>query len=91
MCRRRCVARPNRPPARPRASERRTGVREWSRDVVLHTVSVQDCTVNANKANGTVLAEGGGIYSDATILTLTASNVKGNKASTAGDDIFIHP
>jgi hypothetical protein len=54
-------------------------------------VSVQDCTVNANKANGTVLAEGGGIYSDATILTLTASNVKGNKASTAGDDIFIHP
>jgi predicted outer membrane repeat protein len=54
-------------------------------------VSVQDCTINGNKANGTMLAEGGGIYSDDTVLSLVASNVKGNKARTAGDDIFIHP
>jgi hypothetical protein len=34
-------------------------------------------------------AEGGGIYSYNTILTLLASTVKGNKATTAFDDIFM--
>jgi hypothetical protein len=47
--------------------------------------------VSGNKANGTVLGEGGGIYSLNSILTLLASIVKGNKATTAFDDIFVGP
>ncbi len=48
-------------------------------------------TVNGNKANGTVLGEGGGIYSLDSVLTLVASTVKGNKATTAFDNIFDGP
>ena len=47
--------------------------------------------MNGNKANGSVLGEGGGIYSSNSVLTLVASNVLGNKASTDFDDIFIGP
>jgi hypothetical protein len=39
--------------------------------------------------NGTVLGEGGGIYSSGGVLTLVASTVKGNKATTAFDDIVV--
>jgi hypothetical protein len=55
------------------------------------TVDLQSCTVSANQANGSVLGEGGGIYSHDSILTLLASNVTGNIASTAFDDIFNGP
>jgi hypothetical protein len=55
------------------------------------TVKLQSCTVSANQANGTVLGEGGGIYREGSILTLAASLVKGNKATTGGSDIFVHP
>ena len=53
------------------------------------TVDVQNCTVRDNQANGTVLGEGGGFYIDGSVLTLVASTVKGNKATTGGDDIFV--
>ncbi len=39
----------------------------------------------------TVLGEGDGVYSDNRVLAFVASDVKGNKASTAFDDIFIGP
>jgi hypothetical protein len=55
------------------------------------TLWVTNTRDNGNKANGTVLGEGGGIYSDNSVLTLVASTVKGNKASTAYDDIFVGP
>jgi hypothetical protein len=45
--------------------------------------------VNVNKVNGTVLGQGGGIYIDDSLLTLLATAVKGNQATTAFDDIFI--
>ena len=51
-------------------------------------MNVQSCTVNGNQANGTVLGEGGGIYSYGSVLTLVASTVKGNKATTAYPDIY---
>ena len=54
-------------------------------------VDVQDCAVNGNKANSTALGEGGGIYSDHRALTLVASTLKGNKATTAYDDLFDGP
>jgi hypothetical protein len=54
-------------------------------------VSLQICTVNGNQANGSVVGEGGGIYSDNSLLTLLASIVRGNKATTAYDDIFNGP
>jgi len=41
------------------------------------TLDVQNSVVNNNKAMGTVLGEGGGIYSYDRLLTLVASNVKG--------------
>jgi hypothetical protein len=44
-----------------------------------------------NEVDGTVEGEGGGIYSYNSVLTLLASIVKGNKASTAYDDIFSGP
>ena len=34
------------------------------------TVNLQNGTVNGNKANGTVLGQGGGIYSTGSVLTL---------------------
>ena len=43
--------------------------------------------MNGNKANGTTLGECGGIYSLNTALNLTGTKVKGNKASTAFDNI----
>ena len=36
-------------------------------------------------------SEGGGIYADDTTLTLLNTNVKGNKATTAYNDIFNGP
>jgi hypothetical protein len=54
-------------------------------------VDATDCTTNGNKANGTVVGEGGGIYSFKSVLTLVNTNVKGNKATTAYDDIFNGP
>jgi hypothetical protein len=54
-------------------------------------VDLENCTVNGNQANGTVLGEGGGIYSENSVLTHVATNVKGNKATTAYDDIFDGP
>ena len=52
---------------------------------------MQNSTVNGNEANGTVLGQGGGIYSSGSVLTLLASIVNGNKATTDGDDIFVGP
>jgi hypothetical protein len=52
---------------------------------------VKDSPVNGNKANGSVLGEGGGIYTYDSLLTLLASDVKGNKATTAFDDLFNGP
>ena len=54
-------------------------------------MNLQSCTVTGNQANGTVLGEGGGIYSYGGALTLVASTVTGNKATTAYPDIFVHP
>ena len=51
-------------------------------------VTVQDSTVNGNRANGTVLGEGGGIYRSGGELTLVDSIVNGNRATTAFDNIF---
>ena len=47
--------------------------------------------MNGNQANGTVQGEGGGIYSFDGVLTLVGSTVKGNKATTAFDDVFDGP
>ena len=55
------------------------------------TVTWQRCTVTINQANGTMLGEGGGIYSYGSVLTLVASTVKGNKATTGFADIFVGP
>jgi hypothetical protein len=56
------------------------------------TVDATDCTVNGNQANGSVVGDGGGIYySSNSVLTLVNTNVKGNKATTAGNDIFQGP
>jgi hypothetical protein len=54
------------------------------------TVNLQGCTVTSNQANGTALGEGGGIYGYGGVLTLVASTVKGNNATTGYDDIFFH-
>ena len=50
-----------------------------------------NCTVNGNGANGTVVGEGGGIYALDCTLTLVNTNVKGNKATTAYNNIFNGP
>jgi hypothetical protein len=47
--------------------------------------------VNANQANGTLLGEGGGIYGCGSVVSLSSTNVKGNKASTAFDDLINGP
>jgi hypothetical protein len=54
-------------------------------------VSLQGCTVNGNKANGSSVGEGGGIYSFNSVLTLVDTVVKGNNATTAYDNIFQGP
>ena len=54
-------------------------------------MSLQGGTVNGNQANGTADGEGGGIYAWDTALTLVKTNVKGNKATTAYNDIFDGP
>jgi hypothetical protein len=54
-------------------------------------VEVQNSVVNGNKANGSVLGEGGGIYAYDSVLTLLATTVKGNKATTGFDDVFNGP
>ena len=51
-------------------------------------MNLQGCTVTTNQANGTVLGEGGGIYSYGGVLKLVASTVTGNKATTAYADIY---
>ena len=51
----------------------------------------ENSTVNGNKANGSVDGEGGGIYAFDTTLTLVNTKVKGNKATTAYNDIFDGP
>ena len=55
------------------------------------SLSLNNDTVNANQANGTVVAEGGGIYTLDSTLTLVSTNVKGNKATTAYNNIFDGP
>jgi hypothetical protein len=52
-------------------------------------VDARNCVVSGNTANGTVRGEGGGIFSNGSILTLATTRVKGNKASTTGDDLFV--
>jgi hypothetical protein len=54
-------------------------------------VDATGCTINGNKANGTVVGEGGGIYAFNTKLTLVGTNVKGNKATTGYNNIFDGP
>jgi hypothetical protein len=51
-------------------------------------VDIANSVVNGNQANGSVLGEGGGIYSSNSSLTLMKSIVKGNKATTDFNDIF---
>jgi hypothetical protein len=45
--------------------------------------------MNGNKANGSVLGEGGGVYykSDSSFIHVN-TNVKANKATIKGNDIF---
>jgi hypothetical protein len=51
---------------------------------------MKNSTVNGNDADGALLGQGGGIYGDpTTVLTLMNSTVKGNKATTSGNDIFV--
>jgi hypothetical protein len=58
----------------------------------LHPRSgLENSNVNGNKANGSADGEGGGIYAWDTPLSLMNTNVKGNKATTAHNDIFNHP
>ena len=63
-------------------------MRAWQ---AMHVLSPEGCFPFAKKRNGTVLGEGGGIYSFDSLLALLASFVKGNKATTAYDDIFAGP
>ena len=44
-----------------------------------------------NKAKGSVLGKGGGTHSSNSVLTLLASTVKGNKATSDSNDIFEGP
>jgi hypothetical protein len=55
------------------------------------TVTLQSYTVNANKANGSVIGEGGGVYGWDSFLTLVATDFKLHKATTAFDDLFGGP
>jgi hypothetical protein len=43
-------------------------------------VDIENSTIKGNDADGSLDGEGGGIY----------ATVKGNKASTGSDDIFLH-
>jgi hypothetical protein len=64
----------------------------WAGIYALNSkVTVTTSTVNGNKANGSVLGEGGGIYRLHGVLTLLASTVNGNKATTDFDNIFNGP
>jgi hypothetical protein len=54
-------------------------------------VTVKKSVVNGNKANGSGIGKGGGIYSYNSVLTLVHSLVEGNKASTAFNNIFEGP
>jgi hypothetical protein len=55
-------------------------------------VDVENSNVNGNNANGSADGEGGGIYAfDGSILTLVNTNIKGNQATTAYNDIFNGP
>ena len=47
--------------------------------------------MTANQADGTVLGEGGGIYSYGGVLKRVAGSVTGNKATTAYPDIYKGP
>ncbi len=73
------------------ANQRRGGWHCYGIYALDSTVNAQDCTVNGNQANGTVVGKGGGIYSSHSVLTLVNTKVKGNKATTAYDDIFNGP
>jgi hypothetical protein len=55
------------------------------------TVNLQSCAVTSSQANGTVLGEGGGIYSYCSVVTLVAGSVSGNKGTTGHADIFVGP
>jgi hypothetical protein len=55
------------------------------------SVAAGNCTVVGNRANGTAMGEGGGIYGYGSVLNLVAANVKGNKATSASNDIFDGP
>jgi hypothetical protein len=54
-------------------------------------VDVENSNVNGNNANGSADGEGGGIYALHTKLTLPNTNVNGNKATTAYNNIFNQP
>jgi hypothetical protein len=54
-------------------------------------VNVRNSVVNGNKANGTVLGQGGGIFNTGGVLTLVGTKVQGNKATTGSDNIFAGP
>ena len=54
-------------------------------------MNLESGTVDGNKANGTVLGQGGGIYNTGGVLTLVGTKVKGNKATTGYDEIFPGP
>jgi hypothetical protein len=54
-------------------------------------MDLRHTTVDSNRANGSVLGEGGGIYSFNSLLSLVGSIVLGNKATTDFDDIFVGP
>ena len=54
-------------------------------------MNLKSCTVTANRSNGTVLGEGGGIYDYGGVLKLVTSTVTGNKATTGYADIYKGP
>jgi predicted outer membrane repeat protein len=54
-------------------------------------VDLSSCTVSGNQANGTVVGKGGGIYTVKSTLAPVGTTVKGNKATTADNDIFNGP
>jgi hypothetical protein len=56
------------------------------------TVDVGNSNINGNQANGSADGDGGGIYAwDMIAFSLVNTNVKGNKATMAHNDLFDGP
>ena len=55
-------------------------------DALYSSVAAENCTVVGNKANGTAIGEGGGIYGYGSVLTLVATNVMGTPTCSSNND-----